>query len=332
MSTRYPLALLLAGWTCLDGCREHRERTVSRQLAQAAQQESIRAWSPDSGPTGRERLATDSVAEGSAVEQLDPEGRYIDSVFRSEVGESPQMGWFLSTQFIAAAKHARVYIYSTDSLIGEGVYQRTISSSEHERLTHEHQLACDSKGALAEYRLNSTPDPRLERAFYTSKRPAGIVHAGLSLRSPTTNDLRAVTARLAVPQASVLYRDTVLAVSSVKTFYSVFAAYDSSTHGLLKSALILHDSSGRIVAYRVKDSQAFECDGCGAPRYEEGLNRLYGVINAFYLPGFAYPVLLLDTGTVEGRALSFVTFTSRGVYSEYRIYEYVATCILGDSS
>jgi len=336
MPTRHPRALLLVSSICLYGCREHRERTASQRLAQSlpatAQQESIRAWSPDSGPIGPERLATDSAAEGSDVEQLDTQGRYIDSVFQSVFGESPQMGWFLAPHFIAAEKHARLYIYSTDSLITEGVYQRTLSPREHELLAHDHHLACDTKGALAEYRLGSTPDPRIERAFYTSKPPAGVIHAGLRLRSPTTNELRGVKSRLVVPQASVLYRDTVLAVTSVKAFYSVDAAYDSATHGLLRSALILHDSTGRVVAHRLEDSKAFECDGCGAPTYEEGLKRLYTVMNVFHVPGFAYPLLLLDTGTVEGRALSFVTFTPRGVYSEYRIYEYVVTCILGDSS
>src|SRR2546426_536719 len=188
MPTRHLRALLLVSSICLYGCREHGERTASQRLAQSlpatAQQESIRAWSPDSRPIGPERLAPDSGAEGSDV----------------------------------------------------------------------------------------------ERAFYTSKPPAGVVHAGLRLRSSTTNELRGVKARLAVPQASVLYRDTVLAVTSVTAFYSVDAAYDSATHGLLRSALILHDSTGRVVAYRLEDSKAFECDGCGAPTYEEGLNRLYSVM------------------------------------------------------
>jgi len=279
MSARHPLALLVVCWTCLHGCREHRQQTVSQRVAESlaatAQQESIRAWSPDSGAIGPERFATDSAGEGPDVEQIDSRGRYIDSIFRSEFGESPHVGWFLATNFIAAEKHPRLYIYSTDSLIREGVYQRTVSPSEHNLLAHEHHLACDSKGALAEYHLNSTPDPRIERAFYTSKPPGAVVHAGLGLRSPTTNELRGVRARFAIPQASVLYRDTVLVVSSVKGFYSVDAAYDSSTHGLLKSALMLHDDTGHVVAYHLEDSEAFECDGCGAPTYEEGLNRLY---------------------------------------------------------
>ncbi len=335
MSTRHSFLPLLACWTCLHGCRERHEPTVARQVvgsgSTAASQDSIRAWSPDSGPLGPERLATDSVAEGPAAKEFGAADRYVDSVFQNELGGSPRTGWFLGPNFIAAEKHARVYIYSAGSAIMEGVYQRTINPREHELLAHEHQLACDTKGALAEYRVQSTPDPRIERAFYTAEPPARV-HAGLTLRALTQDELLAARARLAVPQTAVLYRDTVLTVPSVKAFYSVDAAYDSSTHGLLKSGLLLHDSTGRVVAYQLNDSEAFECDGCGAPTYEEGLNRLYSVLNAFQLREFAYPLLLLDTGTIEGRALSFVTFTPRGIHSEYRTYEYVVTCILGDSS
>ena len=60
-----------------------------------------------------------------------------------------------------------------------------------------------------------------------------------------------------------------------------------------------------------------------------GLGRIYDVENVFVIPGFPYPVLLLNTSTVEGRALSFVTFTPDGYYAEDRIYEYVVNCILG---
>jgi len=63
--------------------------------------------------------------------------------------------------------------------------------------------------------------------------------------------------------------------------------------------------------------------------YEAGIDRLYDVENVFVIPGFPYPVLLLDTSTVEGRALSLVTFTPDGYYATYRIYEYVVNCILG---
>jgi hypothetical protein len=50
------------------------------------------------------------------------------------------------------------------------------------------------------------------------------------------------------------------------------------------------------------------------------------VSNLFEWAAFPYPVLLLDTSTVEGRALSLQTFTPGGRASTFRVYEYIARC------
>ena len=128
----------------------------------------------------------------------------------------------------------------------------------------------------------------------------------------------------------MLYNNVALAIAPKRSFYSFAAAYDSATQALITSALILHDSTGAILAHATKDTAAFACDGCARPSYRDGLDALYYVVTEVELPGFPYPVLLLDTSTVEGRALSLVTFTPLGAYSEYRVYEYVVNCILGD--
>ena len=52
----------------------------------------------------------------------------------------------------------------------------------------------------------------------------------------------------------------------------------------------------------------------------------YVPLNIFELAGFAYPVLLLDTGTFKGRALSLLTFTPDGKVTQLCIYEYVVHC------
>ena len=49
---------------------------------------------------------------------------------------------------------------------------------------------------------------------------------------------------------------------------------------------------------------------------------------AFESPIFPNPVLVVDTSTVEGRALSMITFDTNGLKSEWRDYEYVVNCIL----
>ena len=71
------------------------------------------------------------------------------------------------------------------------------------------------------------------------------------------------------------------------------------------------------------------CADCATPTYDDSLRGLFSVLNGFSLPGFRYPVLLRNTGTIEGRAISLVTFDEAGEYQEQREYEYVVTCIFG---
>jgi hypothetical protein len=46
----------------------------------------------------------------------------------------------------------------------------------------------------------------------------------------------------------------------------------------------------------------------------------------FGLPGFAYPVLLLDTSTFENEGLTLLTVTHGGNVTQFRVSEYVMHC------
>jgi hypothetical protein len=254
-------------------------------------------------------------------------GSVIDSIFKHELGESPRMGWLLPGRFLAAERHLQVYVWSTASIVTT-TYERTLNSRDHKRIAEETHLACDTKGPLAQYTMTQSELGSRERAFYTSAPPPHGTQVGLTARPLLPSELSGVHAVLADPESRDRFRDTALVVRQGQAFYSIDAAYD--TAGVfLKSALVLHDSLGANIASHIDDASAFSCDGCGDPVYDEGLGRLYDVRGAFVVPGFPYPILLLDTGTVEGRALSMVTFASDGAYAEYRIYEYVVECILG---
>ena len=319
---------LLSLW----GCREPHQTALPRQPSQAslvpAQDTPIRAWSPNSSAVRSDTLqaAAEVQDHGANLDQ----GIYVEGMFRKVVGEVPGMGWFLASRFIAPEKHPRVYVWSVGSRITVARFRRAMTATEHERLTREHQLACDSKGPLAEYELPSATDHQIERAFYTARLPGESISVGLRQRVLQATERSAVRALLADRDSSALYRDTAFSVTPTSPFYVIAATYDSSTHALRRSVLVLYDSVGAFAGYRLEDGKAFECDGCGEARYEEGLGRIYNVLNGFEVPGFPYPLLLLDSGTVEGRALSLLTFAPLGPLSEYRIYEYVVTCILGE--
>ena len=113
--------------------------------------------------------------------------------------------------------------------------------------------------------------------------------------------------------------------------YDTSAAADeeNGTHGvkyLVRRGLFLHAPNGTVIGSDVKRVEPMECDGCGTPTITDSFGTVFDVIQVLHLPGFPHPVLLLNTSTVEGRALSLTTFDDAGVYRSYRLYEYVVNC------
>lgn len=264
--------------------------------------------------------------------ELDRGGKYVDSVFRAYLGESPRLGWLVGGSFLASERHPHVVVYSVDPVLQQVAFRRVMGPGEHAAITRQHHVACEVDGPLAEYGPMSGNHADGARAFFTSRAPAEPIGIGLKFERSTPEDIAAAHGVLGPSQQALVSLDTTLLITPGHSYYSVHAVYDSSTKDLVKSVFILHDADGRIVGSEVTEAAAFECDGCGIPTLDEGLQRLYAVLNGFRFTMFPYPLLLLDTGTVEGRALSLVTFAPSGTYAEYRIYEYVVTCILDGGS
>ena len=302
------------------GCRPNEPKPVpqSDDLTPGATSSSaVRLESlPDTYPT-------------ALMAQLHGADTFVTTTFRRVLGSAPSLGWFAPSGFIAEEQHLQVYIWSTDSVIQRVRFSRSLSDSDHAKLSAELHLACDSKGPLTEYADSITDVGARQRAFYTAGPPPSGTRAGLVGRTMSAAERARAHAVLGPPDANGAFRDTAFAAGLNGPFYSIDAAYDSS-RALRMVALILHDSSGAIIARHLENGYAFGCDGCDDVTYEAGIDRLYDVENVFVIPGFPYPVLLLDTSTVEGRALSLVTFTPDGYYATYRIYEYVVNCILGE--
>lgn len=274
----------------------------------------------------RDSLELDTVAR-SADPQLEGSGAFIDSVFLAQVGQSPRMGWFDRGHFLAEERHPAVYVLAADSTVMTGRFARVAESAEHVSITARAGVACADTAPLGVYDLAGKPLEGETRALFMSRPLARMVRLPLAATQLDAQSRAAVRALLRVSGVPAVIRDTGLAVPGTEFRYSLGAAYDSADHSLLVTALVLRDSAGRVLASATKDSADFECDGCEPPTVESGLGSLYPILSAFMLSGFPYPVLLLNTSTVEGRALSLVTFTPRGEYAEYRLYEYVVNCI-----
>src|SRR5690242_8877296 len=291
--------------------------------------------SPPSLPPAAITRGTSDQNSGLDTAVLEPHadfegsGEFIDSTFRRELGEVPRMGWALPDTFLASERHASLHVWSTGLRIHQARFAREVSTSEHERIAKDTHLACDTKGPLAAYSLSDS-DALGDRAFYTSHPPPPGSSAGVAFRPLTQRAILATHQLIAGSEPGVRFRDTAVAVPRSGYFYTIDAVYDTSG-AALRDALVLFDSLGRVVGSNVEADTGETCDGCGPITFDDGYARLYNVLNAFVIPGFPYPVLFLDTSTVEGRALSLATFDNKQRYGSYRIYEYVVTCILGDS-
>lgn len=116
--------------------------------------------------------------------------------------------------------------------------------------------------------------------------------------------------------------------------YSMHGFYSEETKELFRKGIILHNEE-QVLAGKFWDiNEESLCDGCPMPlcrnQYPDQSSRdmtlLFVLDNVLSFPDLSYPVLMLDTSTVEGRALSFITFTDRRKYVEYRLYEYIVNC------
>jgi hypothetical protein len=253
---------------------------------------------------------------------------YIAQVFVAEIGESPRMGWLVPPErVLAKERHHELFLYASSETPFRAQFSQLVSPAEHRLITRTYHVACESDSALAAYEL-STPISAAGRVLYTSGSFAEKPLAGIVPIAVPPEQLVQVSQLLEWPPDSSLQLHQAYGVALGYPFYSTHALYDSSTESLVQSALMLHDSKGNVIAWSVAEAREYECDGCAIPSRTDGLRVLYYVMNIYSLPGFLYPVLLLDSSTMEGRALSLVTFTPEGEQAEYRIYEYVVNCIL----
>ena len=215
-------------------------------------------------------------------------------------------------------------------------YKATIAADSAKVLRRQRHVACDSDGPLYEYSGEGPSLEYPERVLLIDSSGAEI-RAGLVNVHADSSWLADALANVMGNRCGIAHRDTAFSASAGDEFYSFHAMYDSSaaadeengTHGvkyLVSRGLFLHTSNGAAIASEVTRVEPVECDGCGTPTITDGFGTVYSVTQVLRLPGFPHPVLLLNTSTVEGRALSLETFDDTGAHRSYRWYEYVVNC------
>lgn len=254
---------------------------------------------------------------------------YVESVFEGQVGDVPRMGWFAPEYGFLARESAAAELLVLGPL-GTGVVGRLGG-----RLTGrawgrraEYGIACEltDSDSLGVYRVDGERRPR--RALYLPRKMRGEVRRGLVLLGMDRAALSRVNRLLGWPERSALRRDTAYGVSGETFAYSRHRLYDAKTKLLREEAIVLHRADGKILAHAVHRGidTGGRCDGCAAPSYRLESSGVYRPLQMFVLPGFAYPVLLLDTSTFEHESLTLLTVTPAGTVTQFLVSEYVMHC------
>ncbi len=115
-----------------------------------------------------------------------------------------------------------------------------------------------------------------------------------------------------------------------KPFLYSFAMLFKKNGDLMREGTFLQDQEGKILGREIDDVDEDDlCDSCGLPTYEWEITRGNPALNIITIPTLPYPMVLMDSSTVEGRAIELFTFSATGLPSHYQKYEYMVTCLLG---
>ncbi len=256
------------------------------------------------------------------------EREYIPQTFLDRIGELPDMGWFDPTRgFLARRGAAETFIYGAAGAPERGLRVREITGKEILEIRQD-GTACEiePEDRLTAFAVGEVA--KASRALFTTKKMPGDISSGLVMVPLTQNQLTQVNRALGWPQQGTLRRDRAFAARTRSLFYSIHRLYSSKTRLLQQEAIVLHRSNGQIIAFdlaRGIDTEPF-CADCENPSYEDADAALFRPLNVFEMAAFPFPLVLLDTNTIEGQALSLRTFTPEGKAAQYRIYEYVVNC------
>lgn len=252
---------------------------------------------------------------------------------------SPNLAWIIPPGRLLTTQHApHATVLSARGIEG-WTYDSMIGPPEVKALRSQYSVACDltPTQSLYSYSLPGAVVDRSDRVFASISPPPDDAGAGLVPVVIPAAILASLHDSLRTGHPAATFRDTAFASATGEEYFSFHAVYDTSaalemeagTQGgryLVRQGLALHAADGKVLGWTVSDITGQICDGCGIPGPGDSFRAVYDVVQVFRVPGLSHPLLLLDTSTVEGRALSLATFDQAGAYSVYRDYEYTVDC------
>jgi hypothetical protein len=297
----------------------------------------------DTGHFLAEKLRSKINGEESNIPQpiytSGEEDGYIRDIFQTQISEVPKIAWLVAPDIIIANEKFRsIHLYSDSNTIQVGKYFRPLTKAEIKRIRKKHTVACDVTASYHQYKLPGKQTPTFgfpDRIFYTSKAFPVPVKVGYKFSELISQEIANIITLAELKKSQFLHKYFIISPVGSNFRYSFHGFYSAETKEAFMKGIILHNEEQVLTGKFWEISEENLCDGCPMPLYRNeyphqsypDMTNLFILLNVFSFPEFPYPVVMLDTSTVEGRAISLVTFNHEPKYSEYRLYEYIVECV-----
>jgi hypothetical protein len=267
---------------------------------------------------------------GSGRTQDNLESEYIPQRFQDSIHESPKLAWVLPDgTVVAAVQSPKIVIYSLSSRLENARRRATLTITDSLQFAAKNHVACNTRLSEKPPRLTlydsvRKPGQKNHQVLYTTKEPPGL-RAGYTSSRLEDSIAKEVWTRMQPKSPQQPRSSTTIRRDGTPYSYLLVALYDGPQNEISRTGIFLLEGKGHIIATKIDDINGW-CDGCAVPTSDGGIASVYSVVNMFTAPQFLYPLLMLDTSTLEGRSITLATFTPEKKYSDYLLYEYTVGC------
>ena len=273
-------------------------------------------------------------AHPQALDDKDDDGAFIQNAFTGMKLKPPELAWVLPsgelvTEFSAkeltifSAKISPVAASNAGEIPAESVKAYVMKNK-----VDCHQAAETEPSPLYRYTATMPSSKQAEQVLVLERHTQSQITGGFT--DVKLNAKQTDPVWLAMDARSGRKRLIYTAKQPGRLFSYSFAMLFTNKGNLMREGTFLQDQTGKILGKEIDDvDEDHLCDGCGLPTYEWEVARGNPALNLITIPTLPYPMVLMDSSTVEGRAIELFTFSATGQSSHYRKYEYMVTCILG---
>lgn len=236
-----------------------------------------------------------------------------------------EMCWVVPPRTVLVqGKHPRwAYLESNEYAFRWASFEAQLSSERLAQMAKEFpEAVCDPSATWFAYRT--------ARSVRKARKVLGmpVVSSGVAVGASRDEMNREAQSRDYPVAAGLRLRVEALLSADKRYRFVQHARYASDSNEVRELGIALYSGDWRSIARQVwtHSAGASWCDGCQVPVFDSGLAAVFRYFNMLAHPDIRYPLLVLDTSTVESRTLELSTFSEDGRFARVPRTQIVIGC------